>query len=97
MKFTCVRKSYANGHLYTPGDEYVGEKPPSKHFKPAREVEEKQKKAKEENEKKIEELQMKLDKFKKPYDKRWGVERLEQEVIKAEKLGAKPPEPKKDK
>ena len=84
-EFVCVTKCFYNNILYAEGSPYVAnddEKVPH-HFEERGKVEaEKEAKVEEVNDG-IVTLQKQLDTLGKPYDRRWGVSRLEAELTLA--------------
>lgn len=88
-KYICSRKCFHNGRLYLEGEPVdfgEGVKVP-KHFKPLdpKEVKPQEPVKEDAEEPEKERLRGKLESMGKSYDRRWGIDKLEIEIQKAEK------------
>jgi hypothetical protein len=90
QKFVCVETCFTKNQLFEAGETVMAEEAPNKHFKlydsdaKVKEVE-REVEVKETEEAEIESLRAKFDELKSPYDRRWGKQRLENELIMARK------------
>lgn len=89
MRFVCIRTCILNNQLCKKGIIVEAPEKPNKHFEPLKKAKAEESVKEDEQANKLKELRAELDALKKPYDKRWGIKKLEHELLKAKKLGAK--------
>lgn len=84
MKYRCIRKCYFQSRLFEEGSilTWTGEGKPPRHFVPLEDV---VPEPKEEPEPDIKTLWAECDELKIPYDRRWGVKKLENEMLLAKR------------
>lgn len=83
-KYVCVRKCFYNNRLFEEGEIFVTKDKVPRHFNL---VEADKEEAKSETadetpsaEDGLEKLRMELEGYKKPFDRRWGITRLQHEI-----------------